>query len=235
MSAFPALLPVRTLHVNTALYVPAPPSPHTHTHLAQNLGQVSHCHMSSHTTQLSAYLFMPHLWEGGRETPLEALERVIHWGGSLLTVMNFQGLEKKISQPEVPESNLVRNVCANRNVPWVVVYNYMFPAKIQWWLYIPPSVTLPNSALCPHSLSVCFVLSRIWGCVWLIDGFWNTPYNLLLHFTNHYMTHYVFSSQSSSTAVSRDSLNSYSQLAWDPPYIALGRPNKKHRFLTIPL
>jgi hypothetical protein len=36
--------------------------------------------------------------------------------------------------------------------------------------------------------------------------------NLLLHFTNHYMTHTVFSSPSFLTGVSRDSLNSISQV-----------------------
>jgi hypothetical protein len=47
-------------------------------------------------------------------------------------------------------------------------------------------------------------------------------YNLLLHFTNHYMTHYVFSSPSSLIAISRDSLSSR--------YIASGRAQQKTPF-----
>jgi hypothetical protein len=66
-----------------------------------------------------------------------------------------------------------------------------------------------------------FILSSICGFAWLIDGYGLMAgliahlYNLLLQFTDHYMTHYVFSSPSSSTAASRNSLNYY--LSW--PYI----------------
>jgi hypothetical protein len=64
-------------------------------------------------------------------------------------------------------------------------------------------------------------------------------YNLLLHFTNRYMTPYVFSSPSSSTAASRDCLNyslatqlllflnQITHLAWDPRYIVSGRTPQK--------
>jgi hypothetical protein len=45
-----------------------------------------------------------------------------------------------------------------------------------------------------------------------MTGFFAHLYNLLLHFTNHCMTHYVFSSPSSSTAVSRDSLSYFLSL-----------------------
>jgi hypothetical protein len=45
-----------------------------------------------------------------------------------------------------------------------------------------------------------------------MTGFIAHLYNLLLHFTNHYMTHYIFSSPSSSTVASRDSLNLLLQL-----------------------
>jgi hypothetical protein len=44
-----------------------------------------------------------------------------------------------------------------------------------------------------------------------MTGFIAHLYNLLLHFTNHCMTHYVSSSPSPSTADSRDSLNCISQ------------------------
>jgi hypothetical protein len=55
-----------------------------------------------------------------------------------------------------------------------------------------------------------------------MTGFIAHLYNLLLHFTNHSVTHYVFSSPSSSTAISRDSLSSC--------YIDLGRPQQKTLF-----
>jgi hypothetical protein len=59
--------------------------------------------------------------------------------------------------------------------------------------------------------SVSIILSRdLLTSFGLMTGFIAHLYNLLLHFTDHNMTHYVFSSPSSSTADSRDSLHSNS-------------------------
>jgi hypothetical protein len=69
--------------------------------------------------------------------------------------------------------------------------------------------------MCSESL---FTLSGIWGVrdletgFGLMTGFIAHVYNLLLLFTNHCITNCLFSSSSSSTAVSRDYLNSLSCL-----------------------
>jgi hypothetical protein len=86
-----------------------------------------------------------------------------------------------------------------------------------------------------HFLSLVIV-SRIWGCAWLMNGFGLMAgfiahlYNLLLHFTNHYMTHYVFSIILDCRLQRLPPF--FSQLS-DPRYIASGRPEQKHRFVTI--
>jgi hypothetical protein len=56
-------------------------------------------------------------------------------------------------------------------------------------------------------LGVCVTYKRVLD--WWPD-FIAHLYNLLVHFTNHNMTHYVFSSSSSPTAITRDYHNSHS-------------------------
>jgi hypothetical protein len=34
---------------------------------------------------------------------------------------------------------------------------YDYPSKAQWLLYVPPGLTLKNSAFCPHSVFMCFI------------------------------------------------------------------------------
>ena len=43
-------------------------------------------------------------------------------------------------------------VCLLCSTNWVFICN-----SVQWWLYVPSSLTFTNSAFCPHSVFLCFV------------------------------------------------------------------------------